>query len=170
MKNIILSSSRITKSSKNQNQYFVLVDDNNFEELSKYNWYFNNGYAMRDVTKNKIKTTILMHRLISECPEGLFVDHINGNRLDNRRQNLRFCNYNQNTKNRKKQLGFSSIYKGVSWFKRDKCWTAHITYNYKNFNLGYFYNELHAAMAYDIAARDLFKDFAKLNFEKCLIS
>ena len=72
---------------------FCLVDDVDFEELSKYSWYLNHkGYAMRSrkyVNKKPDKGQILMHRMVLDPKEGLVTDHINNEKLDNRKQNLR---------------------------------------------------------------------------------
>lgn len=80
------------------NNNYAIVDDEDFEFLNKFNWHKSEtGYAVR-CEKRK---TIRMHRLIVNCPDDMLVDHINGNRLDNRKQNLRICTFNENIRNRK---------------------------------------------------------------------
>lgn len=77
----------------------TIVDDEDFERLSKYRWYIlGRRYA---ATKNRSKNHILMHRALMCCPNGLVVDHINGDGLDNRRCNLRIVTHAENCRNRR---------------------------------------------------------------------
>jgi HNH endonuclease len=111
--------------------------------------------------------TILMSRLIMNPSPGEFVDHVNGNTLDNRRCNLRLCTRQQNAQNRAKHDRLrvaTSRYKGVYWVKDRRLWTSRITTRGKQVTLGYFPSELEAADAYDQAARRHFANFARLNF------
>ena len=85
---------------------FTLVDDEDYELVNKYNWYFGAGYA-RSMEK------ILMHRLIMKAKKGQMIDHIDGNGLNNQRSNLRFCTHSQNMANKKGFKNTSSKYKGV---------------------------------------------------------
>jgi hypothetical protein len=82
--------------------YITLVDDEDFEELNKHSWYIKRSanivYAMSKINK---KPT-LMHRLLMKFPEGMCVDHINHNGIDNRKCNLRICTVAQNAMNTKK--------------------------------------------------------------------
>jgi len=93
------------------------------------------------------------------------VDHINHNRSDNRRCNLRTCTQSQNMANRRKHKGLSSKYKGVHWRKKEKRWRAQIRINYRTIYLGQFVDELDAATAYDITALKYFGEFTLPNFE-----
>lgn len=104
-----------------------------------------------------------LHRMVMNAPYGVQVDHINGDTLDNRRCNLRLCSHAENQHNKNSQAG-TSKYKGVYLYKRDKKWRAMIAKNKKNIHLGYFNDEIQAAHAYDEAARQLFGEFARLNF------
>ena len=99
------------------------------------------------------------------APDGMEVDHINGNGLDNRKANLRLCTRAQNQMNSIKRTGKSSIFKGVSWHKNAWKWRANIKINQKDIHIGYFDTELEAAEAYDIEAIRLFGSFAKTNFK-----
>jgi len=99
-----------------------------------------------------------MHREVIKVGCGLVVDHINHNGLDNRKSNLRVATRWQNAQNRRKtSKRTASIYKGVSWNKRDKRWFAEIRVNDKCRDLGYFEDETAAAKAYDEAARKYHK-------------
>ncbi len=80
----------------------AIVDDDMFDELSKYDWYFDSrGYAMRATRKNGKTIFIAMHRVVNGTADGLMTDHINHNRLDNRRSNLRSCTRSENVCNAK---------------------------------------------------------------------
>lgn len=151
---------------------FALVDDEDFDLISKYRWVIlKSGYAINSTyirgsgRKNQKQLQIFMHKLIMNQQKGIIVDHINGNKLDNRKENLRIATKTQNNYNKTKTPNSSSIYKGVYWDKKYKFWASEITVNYKKYFIGYFNNELHAGMAYDIWARECQEDFAKLNFK-----
>lgn len=145
---------------------YALVDDADFEELDKLNWYASekcrNIYAARR-EKEGARKTIYMHRQILNAKNGWFVDHINGNALDNRRENLRICTHAQNLMNQKPQTGKSSRYKGVSWNKKRNKWEAYLMSNDKKINLGRFDIESDAARAYDKEASVVFGEFANTN-------
>lgn len=142
----------------------ALVDDSDYEYLSKFWWTVRNicgrSYAHRRVSKSRL---IYMHRVIMGLDHGGIVDHINGDGLDNRRGNLRIVTQRQNVINRRKTNGKTSKYKGVHWFKTRNKWRASITSNYKEKHLGYFTNEIDAAMAYDAAAKRIFGEYARTN-------
>ncbi len=153
--------------------YFALVDDEDFAWLSKHKWqvskFPNTDYAVRSKTiRYKKREKIQMHRLIvglsirdkQEC------DHIDGNGLNNQKNNLRVCSRQQNRHNSKSNKCSSSQYKGVAWHKQHKKWGANITINEKAISLGSFNDELQAARAYDLAAIYYFGDFANTNFNE----
>jgi hypothetical protein len=98
-------------------------------------------------------------------PDGMEVDHINGNKIDNRRANLRIVTRSQNQMNRMKSgEGMSSKFKGVSFAALRQRWVAYITQDRIKIQIGYYKDELAAARAYDAKARELFGEFAYLNF------
>ena len=155
---------------------FALVDDEDYGFLSHWRWYFNQcGYAVRQyrIPNCEQRVLIQMHRLINSTPDGFDTDHINGDRLDNRRENLRTCTRAQNLWNsfvRKKSGHFSSDFKGVGVQKLkgknglDRfVFYANITKEGVNTRLGNFYSEVDAAMAYNDAAKEMFGEFAQLN-------
>ena len=168
----------------------AIVDDEDFEFLNQYKWSahkeHNIYYAVRCVTiqsYNKMKNQkwkgkiIRMHRLLMEFPltqpseTKEYIDHKNGNGLDNRKINLRLCTGPQNNANSSKQKNYggkktTSIYKGVYWKKDCKKWCAKIMFNRKSIHLGYFDNEIHAAKTYDKKSKKLFGEFAWLNFKE----
>jgi hypothetical protein len=106
---------------------------------------------------------ISMHRLIMNPPEGVFVDHINGDGLDNRRENLRLVTRQQNMANSRKRHVGQSKYKGVSRARNSPKWRACIVVNKKQIHLGTFDDELDAARAYDLKAVELYGEHAFTN-------
>jgi len=134
----------------------TIVDEDDYERLSKYSWHCIQGkYAARDVWRhNKRKLHIRMHREIMGFPEGLDVDHINRDTLDNRKENLRAVPHtinlrNQTMRNLEKK---TSRFKGVHWCKERNLWVASIGIGGKMYGLGRFVQEENAARAYNAIA------------------
>lgn len=143
---------------------YALVDDDDFKYLNEVSWfYLEPGYAARSIRQGTKIIKQLMHRVIMNTPKGLEVDHINENKLDNRRQNLRNCLVRENRRNRKSLRNNTSGYKGVCWYKKSKKWVAKISFNGKRYHLGYFDDIIKAAKAYNNAALKYHKEFAALN-------
>lgn len=143
----------------------ALVDDEDFEELSKYKWHAHKQcggtfYAGRNqkLANGKYRY-IHMHKEIMNTPDDMHTDHINHNGLDNRRENLRVCTSSQNMMNRLKHSNNTSGFKGVSFHSRDKKWQAGIRLNTKRIHLGYFTDKLSAIMAYREACVQYHKEF-----------
>lgn len=140
---------------------FALVDDDDFDYLSQFKWYFNNGYAIRNSRwKEGKRHAIHMHRVINNTPDGMDTDHISMDRLDNRKSNLRSCSRSQNRMNVNVHTDNISGFKGVGWHKRDRKWQAQIMNNGENYYLGSFDTPEEAAMAYNHKAKELFGEFA----------
>lgn len=145
----------------------AIVDDDDFSRLSKYSWSFHpiTGYPQRSYKHKKKSKTQFLHRLVLKDISYQHIDHINGNKLDNRKSNLRPCTASQNHQNIKKCKGKSG-YKGVYFHEnanRNKRYQAYITLNYKRKTLGWFYTAEEAALAYNAAAKEMFKEFASFN-------
>lgn len=144
------------------NSKYAIVDCDDFDRVSKHNWqYHSQGYASSKIDGK----TVLMHQMIVNAP-GMDIDHINHDKTDNRKENLRVCTRSQNKANVSKKKGkFTSKYKGVDWRSDMGKWRATIRVNYKKIHLGMFETEEAAAKAYDKAALEYFKEFAFLNFQ-----
>jgi len=145
---------------------YAIVDNEDYDRLSKYKWYANkNGqkfYAERSIKINGKRTIQRMHRLLMSSPNGVGIDHINGDGLDNRKSNLRLSTTSQNAMNRK---GYgTSKYLGVCWNKKQEKWQAQIQTFSQKIGLGFYHDEIEAAKAYDVAARKHHGNFANPNF------
>lgn len=146
------------------------VDDDLYEMLSQFKWNIVTSksglvYAQTRFKQGNKLTGYLMHRLILKVPVGHpdQVDHINGNTLDNREENLRRVTQSQNKANRCSKRG-KSKFKGVVWDKQVSKWKSSIGKDHKHINIGRFQTEEEAARAYDKKAIELYGEYAKLNF------
>ena len=141
-----------------------LVDDSDFDQVSQWKWCYSgyeNGYAVRKPRIDGRSKTIYLHRFIVNAPIGMEVDHINGDRLDNRRSNLRVCTRQQNNKNVRKHCDNTSGFKGVFWEKRRKKWYSKIRESGVQKFLGYFPTPELAYEEYKKAAVRCYGEFAR---------
>lgn len=145
--------------------YATLVDDEDYEWLSKHQWHTfythrgNTPCAARDIKRGK---QVFMHRLIMNATKDEQVDHIDRDTLNNQKSNLRLCNSQQNSCNRKSwsKYSFKGIHKvGNSWQARIRAYGKHI-------HLGCYKTPIEAALRYDAAAVYMFREFASINFEE----
>ncbi len=153
---------------------FALVSPEDYARLSAHAWRLGGTtpqrrYARRTIRVGKgraaPKRAVFMHRVVAGAAPGQFVDHVNGDTLDNRRENLRLCTAAENARNvrsskNQKRGGF----KGVAWHPKAKKWQAHIRVDRRNVYLGLHATPEDAARAYDRAAAERFGAFAALNF------
>lgn len=152
----------------------TIVDPDDYELLSSYRWVLHrrpDGYVR--VIRHEYGRTgqtiymareIMQHHLGRPLGKGEFVDHINGDTLDNRKANLRLATRQQNAFNvRANRSNNSSGYKGVTYFKSRNKWVAQITHNYKHITIGYYDTPEQARDAYNEKAVALFGEFARKN-------
>ncbi len=145
---------------KNQNIIAqAIIDLDDYEKVKDKKWCLDmhrGGYASD-------RNETLHSFLFKAKSQGLYIDHINGNRLDNRKTNIRLCTQMQNTYNRGLASNSSSGYKGVSWHSRIKKWQTRIGFNHKRKHLGYYNTKKEAALAYNEAAIKYYGEFARIN-------
>ncbi len=145
--------------------FVAVVDDADFELVSAYKWnampHRRTVYARTNIRlDNGKRRSLSMHALISGIK---YIDHKDGDGLNNQRENLRPATALENSRNRRPRAGQVSQYKGVSWIPRLRRWVAQIQSNGKKITIGRFLREEDAAKAYNEKARELFGDFAYLN-------
>jgi hypothetical protein len=145
-----------------------LVDDDDYNFVNQWKWKpIKSGkriYAGRNIRgKNGKKwACVLMHRLLTDAPDGMQVDHIDGDTLNNSRSNLRVCTQSQNQVNSSGQSGSASRYCGVT--RNGSGWIARTKKNGVPHRFGTYRTEEEAARAYDAGIIELFGEFAKTNF------
>lgn len=112
----------------------VKVDNDDFDKLNQYKWHLcAYGYAERSkyFPESQKSIQVKMHREIMGFPKDLEVDHINQDRLDNRKENLRLVTKSQNGMNRGPTKKNKSGYKGIHWDEINKKWSVHVNANKK---------------------------------------
>lgn len=133
-------------------------------QLDEFNWCLDGrGYAQRHAWVNGSRTTIRLHRLIVDAKPGDWVDHVNGDRLDNTRKNLRICSVAENCQNAKRRRDNKTGYKGVSILRNGR-YQVRLQHNGKQMYFGTYGSAIEAAKVYDKHAKERFKEFAVLNF------
>lgn len=148
------------------NDKFAQIDDEDYDRCSNFPWYLT-GSAKFRVSTIVTGKTISLANFVMETD--LLYDHKDRNSYNNQKSNLRICTQQQNSMNREKPLfrATTSQYKGVSWSNTPrlgkKRWKAGIKYNGRHIHLGYHLTEHEAAVAYNVAAKKYFKEFAFFN-------
>ena len=131
----------------------AIIDIEDIDKVKGYKWCLSHGYAYN------LKSDIRLHRLIMSCADDKVVDHINRDRLDNRKSNLRICSQQQNSMNRGIQSNNNSGVVGVYWAKSRNKWCAQIMLNKKNIFLGYYEDMNDAIQARKQAEIDYFCEY-----------
>jgi hypothetical protein len=137
----------------------ALIDLDDIERVSKHKWYLisSTGYI------HCKSANILLHRFIMNPQDDMVVDHINHNKFDNRKSNLRACTQQQNSMNKNMRSNNTSGTVGVSWDKTNRKWIAYIGLNSKIFNLGYYNTLEEATEARKQAEIDYFGEYRNDN-------
>lgn len=147
----------------NHDKGHFIFDKEDYEKIKGFGWYKNSrGYAVCDTQDG----TFLVHRMIMNCPKGLVVDHINHNKLDNRKANLRVCSQSDNLKNQVLNRANTSGCKGVHFFKRLGLWQTYITVNKKRISLGYYKDFNEAVTARRNAEKLYFREYTYKEVEE----
>ena len=125
----------------------ALVSDEDYTKLSAHSWHFDGRYASGYMDGRKVR----MHRVIANTPNSMQTDHINGDKLDNRRDNLVVCTRSENIHNKPASRINTSGYRGVCWDKERGRWMAYVSFRGKRKTLGRFTDIMEAAKAYNDA-------------------
>lgn len=142
---------------------YTLIDAADSARLGEIPWRLSShGYAVRSEVVDGAKKTCYLHRLIADTPPGAVTDHINGDRLDNRRMNLRIVSIAQNNANSRNRTRRSG-YRGVYAHKPTGRWVAQISVHGRLTHLGLFDDPADAARAYDRAALAQWGPWARTN-------
>lgn len=137
---------------------YSLVDTEDIGKI-RHNLYLSKGYVAYGENGNTKK----LHRLITGVTDSAVqVDHINGDKLDNRKENLRLCNQSQNKANSRPYKNSNLGLKGIT--RRYGKWVAQLRHDGKHYYLGSYDTPVEAALSYDRKAREVFGGFANLNF------
>lgn len=148
----------------------ILLDSEDYQKITKWKWQLSpTGYVARSTCYKTKRKRIYLHRVLTNCPADKVVDHINKNKLDNRKCNLRICSQRENTVANNGWTNAQIPYKGVTYMSSSgkKILTkfrARIYANHKEINLGVYNSAVEAAQAYDQAAKIIHGEYAKLNF------
>lgn len=153
-------------------KFIIIFDDEDIDIWNFCKWSVYKDNRIRGTKwnskKNKYENFYLYRKIMEKYDNinGLDIDHINHNILDNRKCNLRACSHSKNMMNQQTQIkNKTSIYKGVRFYKRTNKWVSQIKINQKYNHIGFFTSEIEAAKAYDNKAIELFGEFANLNFK-----
>lgn len=158
---------KIPLKGQNGKGLFALVDDADYEFLSQRKWHARTGkyttYAQSYTSRKAVggRRTLSMHRVILDAPENMDVDHVNGNGLDNRRENIRLATDQQNNWNSGIKKHSTNKYKGI--YKHGHNWKAEIRVSGKHIPLGHFPTQFEAANAYNEAAKKFHGEFYHFN-------
>lgn len=147
----------------NINPYIIFLIDKENIGLIKNSYCHLSKAGYINCYVHNYSQPIYLHRLITNQSSEMVVDHINGDKTDNRKSNLRLCLHADNMRNMKKSSSNTSGYKGVYWDKRKSKWCARVMVNYKHKHLGYFSLIDEAARAYNAAAIKYHGEFTRLN-------
>jgi len=152
--------------------YETIIDASDLELVVKYDWFarvrhkadgsIRTVYAVRSKKIVRKTRMVGIHRAILNAPDGVEVDHIDGDGLNNRRSNLRLASRAQNQKNKGRPISNSSGVKGVTWCAERGKWQAQISDANKHYNLGRFDKIEDAAAAYAAASAKFHGEFGRV--------
>lgn len=150
---------------------WAIIDIEDWDKVSRHTWCAFKGkattYAATNIRREGERRgyrCVRLHQLIMDAQSGQFIDHINGDGLDNRKCNLRFCSKSQNSANRGKKPSCASRFIGVTHNRATGKWAASVVINRHRKGLGHYATEEEAAKVRDRAVKKLFGEFARLNF------
>lgn len=148
---------------------WTIIDAEDYPRVARHLWRYNpkpqsaTGHAERRYMAHGRLQIVALHRFLLDAPDDQEVDHINGDGLDNRKQNLRLVSHARNMMNRRLPKNNKSGYKGVRWCPGKKKWRAEISYGGKQYHLGYFCDPLDAATVYNEASLRFHGEYGRPN-------
>jgi hypothetical protein len=143
---------------------YAIVDDSDYDLVAGHSWFWSYyGYAHTTIKTSNGRRPVSMHRFLLGQESPAHFDHINGNKLDNRRCKLRPASRSQNQANGGPQINSPGGIKGLSWYDDRKKWRVRIKSNNVVHYLGYYANKTDAIKAYNAAALKYHGEFARLN-------
>jgi hypothetical protein len=145
-------------------EHEILIDEEIYYDIIKYKWNIWDNDEKKNISGLVDGKNWVLSRYIMNYTGENFIDHINNNKLDNRRSNLRIATVKQNAMNKSSSKNSTSKYIGISLRKSNGTWNSHISVDGKKLNLGTFKNEIDAAKARDIATKKYFGEYGNLNF------
>lgn len=157
-------SKPITLHSRHKASLVALVDDEDYALVQGYKWFMSpQGYAWaHDYSQGwqaGMRGSVLMHRLIMGATQGQTVDHVNRNKTDNQRGNLRLASYSEQNLNTKTRSDNTSGHRGVYWESRRNCWRVCLNHDNKQLHVGQFKDKLLAIAAYHAKATEVYGGF-----------
>lgn len=142
----------------------TIVDDDMFDYLNQFKWHISSGrYAATNMKIYGTYIKVYLHRFIIKASKGSQVDHIDNNKLNNLKTNLRHCTHSQNMINRPSYTNSKSGYKGVIFYKKLNKYIARIRINKQTIYLGSYIDPISAAIKYNKAAQKYHGEFANFN-------
>jgi hypothetical protein len=142
----------------------VMIDDEDYENLIEFVWYFHksDGYVYKNIEKKRASKRISMHKFLMNPAEGMDIDHVDRNKLNNQKSNLRIVEHKINARNRKIPCNNKTGFMGV--WKQDNKYVAEIRKDNIKYYLGIYCTALEAALAYDKKAKEF--NFDHVNFKE----
>lgn len=141
----------------------TIVDDDDFESVSKYKWYAqrrrNTFYAVRHIKSGDKYINLQLHRFLMNPKTGMCVDHRDCNGLNNQRMNLRVCTHAENTRNLRHKRKNAAKYRGIYMSSSGK-YIAKVRFNYKQYNSRSFPTSDEAITAHREMIRSLHGEFS----------
>lgn len=136
----------------------IYFDKEDYDLIKDYTWGIT-PYNYARAYDSKTKKMIQMHRLIMNPPDNKIVDHINHNKRDNTKKNLRICTYKENNWNRNLRSNNTSGTTGIFWSKQAKKWRVALVCNKEYHHIGYFKTKTEAKKARKEAEEKYFGDY-----------
>lgn len=155
---------RINISTESHQNTCTDVDWDDMKAVGLHKWFPVKHHTGKLYVNGKVGgKSMKLHNYLMKPPAGMIVDHVNGDTLDNRRDNLRICTREQNARNRATNKTNKCGYKGVDWCEHIKKWRSRISVNKKTIHIGVYEEIEDAVMAYNEAAVRLHGEYARLN-------